>query len=123
MELEAGAESETFANLKVTPSHRVLVRRGPQVQTILAGALKPGDQVLCSNQKLEPLIKIQRMMEQVEIVDMTFSPDLPIAAYSAPPPAILSKGHGWPKTTRRTLHRRNELEDKTSMPDTEDSFR
>ena len=52
IELVAGRQHT--AHLKVTPSHSVMVQRGPSPQTIPAGSLHEGDHVYCGNQVLQP---------------------------------------------------------------------
>jgi len=108
------------AVLTVTDSHRVMVQRGSTPQTIPAGHLREGDHVLCSKGKVEQLVEIKKYNQHGEVVEVTFRPDRPVEALS---PAVLSKGHGWPKTTRRSRRKVDGVaEDLGSIPDTEDSF-
>lgn len=108
------------AVLVVTDSHRVMVQRGSLPQTIPAGHLCEGDIVYCSKGKLEQLMEVNKYSQYGEVVEVTFRPDQPVEALF---PSILSKGHGWPKTTRRSRRKGDGgAEDLGSIPDTEDSF-
>lgn len=117
VELRAGHVLSSAAFLSVTPSHRVMVQRGTDPQTMPAGFLRVGDTVYCSGGRLAELVHVGRRQEECEVVDVVFRPDEPVEAFF---PSILSKGHGWPRTTRRS--RRSIPEDRLSLPDTLDSW-
>lgn len=117
IELRAGGD----CMLKVTADHRVLVKRGPKSQTIAAHSLRSGDTVFSSKAETVVLREVRRVRDEVATVEITFFPDEAVAAFEPPPPAILSKGHGWPKTTRRSKRRGREA-DRLSIPDTENSY-
>jgi len=133
VELKAGHDAASASVLMVTASHRVMIQRGRFEQTIPAGSLQQGDHVHCSGGRLEELVSVRAVTEEVEVIEVRFHPDEPVEAFC---PAILSKGHGWPRTTRRSKCRRrnsdeeisitniqeNHDADNVSIPDTEDSW-
>jgi hypothetical protein len=47
---------------------------------------------------VETLTHMRPFSQFTEVVQVTFFPDDPVEAFSQPPQAIQSKGHGWPKT-------------------------
>mmetsp|Transcript_46079 Transcript_46079/g.73615 ORF Transcript_46079/g.73615 Transcript_46079/m.73615 type:complete len:261 (+) Transcript_46079:1011-1793(+) len=100
VEVLAGIGEEALATLKVTCSHRVMVRRGGQIQPLQAGALKKGDFVCCSGSQFKELVSVKTWSETVDIADITFSPDFLVEAFNDPPPTILSKGSAQAKTRR-----------------------
>ena len=51
--------TKSQAGLTVTTSHRVMVERGHNAQTIPASSLKVGDKVHCSGDRLEELVYLQ----------------------------------------------------------------
>ena len=51
--------TKSQAGLTVTTSHRVMVERGHNAQTIPASSLKVGDKVYCSGDRLEELVYLQ----------------------------------------------------------------
>lgn len=110
-----------MASLKVTPSHRVMVQRGTSPQTMPARGLRLGDLVYCSGGTLQPLVDIRQSSKEVSVVMVTFEPDEAVEAFYPTQPSILSKGHGHPKTTRRSKRRSNT--DLASIPETDDGFR
>jgi len=109
------------AGLTVTASHRVMVRKGREAQTLAAGALRVGDHVLVADGRAEQLLQTKVSSESTSVVEVAFQPDLPVAAYHPPSHAILSKGHGWPKTRRGRQHREDRRDD-ISVADTDESW-
>lgn len=110
---------QTPAALTVTRSHRVVIQRGLLQQTIPAGHLRVGDHVYCSSNRLEQLVSVTTRPCLDEVVEVMFRPDEPVEVFF---PSILSKGHGWPKTTRRSRQSASLMNDFNSIPDTENSF-
>lgn len=122
VEMRAGLTSANASLLTVTASHRIMVQRGSTPQTMPACHLSEGDHVYCSGEKLQQLIEVKTYSHDLEVVEITFKPDEPVEALC---PAILSKGHGWAKTTRRSSGRKRQdaMEDDIySVPATDDSY-
>eukprot|EP00928_Gymnodinium_smaydae_P075526 TRINITY_DN58551_c0_g1_i1.p1 TRINITY_DN58551_c0_g1~~TRINITY_DN58551_c0_g1_i1.p1 ORF type:complete len:370 (+),score=14.13 TRINITY_DN58551_c0_g1_i1:209-1318(+) len=120
IELRAGQTLSSAALLTVTPKHRIMVQRGIAPQTIPADSLRQGDRVYCSGGRFEELVSVRNVEGEHEVVEVMFRPDLPVEVFF---PSILSKGHGWPKTTRRSSRLAGRAEDQFSIPATEDSWR
>lgn len=78
----------TSARLEVTGTHRIVTATGSQ----LAGNLKRGSQVLVTGRVLETLEDVRVLWKRVEVYELTFFPDEPVEAISAPPVQILSMG-------------------------------
>ncbi|CAK0826496.1 unnamed protein product [Prorocentrum cordatum] len=118
--------STISAGLKVSKCHRVMVQRGSSPQTIPAGNLRFGDPVYISGDKVEKLIDVRNVLEWVELVSVTFEPDETVEAFHPAPASILSKGHGFPKTsrrsTRRSTRRGTSADVRSSIPDTDDGW-
>lgn len=104
------------ASLVVTSTHRVMVYRG-NLQSAPADSLRVGDDVECSNGGRQSLHYVQKFSAQVEVCEIRFHPDVPVAAFVPPRDMILTKGHGHPRTRRRQGNR-DCANDETSLPDT-----
>lgn len=109
------------ARLIVTASHRVMVLKGGQSQTIPADSLRIGDHVLVAGNRVEELLLVDRLMQCVEVVEITFHPDECVEAFQPLCNSILSKGHGWRRTRRSQTHG-NSSWDLVSIPGTETSW-
>lgn len=105
--------------LVVTASHRVMVQRTGGPQTLPAGRLEPGEDVLTSGGQVEKLLQARPFKTYAEIVEVTFNPDEPVEAFHPPMPAILSKGQGRPKTLRRPNKAVHSGVERQSIPDTD----
>jgi len=114
--------STASAGLKVSECHRVMVQRGLSPQTIPAGHLQFGDSVYISGDKVEKLINVRKLLEWVELVSINFEPDETVEAFHPPPVSILSKGHGLPKTSRRSTRRCKSADVSSTIPDTDDGW-
>lgn len=108
------------ALLTVTASHRIMVQRTSGPQTVAAGALKVGDEVLVAAGHTESLVAVTSMQECLEIVEVAFSPDEAVEVFEPLQPGILSKGHGYPKTRRGK--KASLASSRISIPGTEDSW-
>lgn len=109
------------AVLIVTPSHRVMVKRKSGPQALQAGALTRDDEVFVGNYEVEKLQVAETFRATVQVIDVTFDPDLAVEAIH--PVAILSKGHGFHKTRRsKKRSNREPMDDLISIPNTDDGF-
>jgi len=106
------------AVLTVTRDHRVMVERGPHAQTMPAVQLRVGDRVYSTGEERKELVEIRELTEEVQVVQVRFMPDEPVEVFMPP---ILSKGHGWCRSTRRG-HGNADTADVVSIPETEDFF-
>jgi len=107
------------ATLTVTASHRIMVQRRSGPQTVMAGALEKGDDVMIANDQAEPLLEVAPFTESVGVIELSFFLDEPIEAFEPLHPAILSKGHGYPKTRRGPRKKSSNAVEHDSIPDTE----
>ena len=62
------------ASLVVTTSHRVMVRKGKQSQTMTAGSLRVGDHVLLAGNETEELVQVEKFTRVSSVVEVTFLP-------------------------------------------------
>lgn len=98
------------ASLKVTEDHRMVVPGDGESEfgERNAGDVHPGDVVLCGMFGV-PAVKVLDFFMGTSVVEIEFSPDLPVEAFVGPKWCILSKGS------------RGEV-DTLSMPGTDDGF-
>lgn len=121
------------ACLTVTGSHRVLMQRKDSVQTSKACELEEGDFVMCASgldlKSGRALDECRPIIKEVEVVQVQFVPDKPVAAVHMPSSAILSHGQGqsWGRTRRSGMGRRADAnaaawQQAPSIPDTASSW-
>lgn len=103
----------------ITPSIRVIVPGGE----VCAKDLKCGDPVMCSDGTIRHLANAREKIlpESVEMLEITFKPDLAVCVYKAPL-AILTKGQKKKPLRRSRMNRRgrpgNARDEGISIPDT-----
>jgi len=111
------------ASLVVTASHRVMVRKGEQSQTMPAGGLRVGDHVIVGGNggnDTEELVNVDKALQCLSVVDVVFAPDEPVEVYPPTRKAILSRGHGWTRTRRGRRPFKPEPDTQSnSFPDTD----
>jgi len=121
LQLEAGE-----AKLTVTGTHRMLLpQSGDSSKTseVPAGRLSVGDSILCKTQDgagiAQELTSVLVMVgeEDIDVLQIAFSPDVPVAALEEPSMSLLSKGFK-KKKTRRTKKQKAARDETGSIPDT-----
>ncbi|CAE8615168.1 unnamed protein product, partial [Polarella glacialis] len=90
------------ATLTVTVDHRVMVRRGAHMVTLCASMLRTSDHVYIADGVAVRVKSLLSERKPVEVVEVYFYPDLPVASFQAPPASILSKGA---EVTRPSIRR------------------
>jgi len=120
IEIEAGD-----AKLTVTSSHRVMVKRH-SAEAAPANSLRVGDDVLCRGRGFQKVTHVRAFDANVSVVELEFSPDIPVAAFLEPHSMIMTKGRGRGKWRSRgkgkgkgdKSYQAPNAED-TSIPDTD----
>jgi len=111
------------ASLTVTSCHRVMVRKGNQAQPLPACSLRLGEHVLLAGNRFEELIKMEKVVRFVSVVDLAFNPDEAIETFPPARESILSKWRGTSRTRRgRKPNDPKAHDDYESIPATEDSW-
>lgn len=91
-------QTKSSDDFVVTGTHRIMVLQGVEEVPRPAGRLKVGS-VVVTTCGLEPLQVCDQWEEEVAVVQSTFQPDVPVAAFQHRG-AILTRGHATPKTRR-----------------------
>jgi len=121
LQLEAGE-----AKLTVTGTHRMLVpHRGDsgKASEVPAGRLNVGDAILCKTHDgasiAQELTSVLVMVgeEDIDVLQIAFVPDVPVAVFEEPSMSLLSKGFR-KKKTRRTYKQKAGRDGTDSIPDT-----
>ena len=90
----------SFAEITVTASHRIMVERGGAMQPDQASHLSIGDRVVLSDGNTEALTSVRQFSMPMEVWEVKFAPDAPVAAFHTTPSTILSIGTGYKRTRR-----------------------
>lgn len=92
--------TQRSAHIVVTASHRVVVPSAEGEVVVEAGTLLKGQEVCCKD-GADVLSYVHKRLQEVEVFELTFDPDLAVDAWSPVHSAICTKGRD-PATRRRT---------------------
>lgn len=96
------------AEFAVTASHRIMVEHGGSMQPDMASHLSVGDRVVLGDGTVQALSSVREFSVPVEVFEVKFVPDEPVAACLASPSTILTMGTSYKRTRRGgdTMRRR-----------------